>query len=82
MKLFRLVLFLAGVALYVLIRGTGPESTRSGKPVPSPAAQSIKDGQSSEPGAPQLTPHKDILPPSNALAARPSALVGQPVPAH
>ena len=82
MSLFRLVLCLAGVALYVIIRGTGSEPTGPGKPAPAPAVQSIKDEQSCEPGAPQLTPHKDILPPSNALAARPSAQASQAVPAH
>ena len=82
MKLFRLVLCLAGVALYILFRGTGTEPAESGKPAAAPAVQSIKDEQSFEPGAPQLTPHREILPPSNALAARPPAQAGQTVPAH
>ncbi len=82
MNLFRLVLCLAGVALYIIIRGTGIGPADHGKHAPPPAAQSIEGEQSCEPGAPQLTPHQDILPPSNALAARPPAQAGQPVPAH
>ena len=82
MNLFRLVLCLAGVALYFIIRGTVSETAEPGKAAPPPAVQAIKDEQSREPGAPQLTPHQDILPPSNALAARPSAQAVQPVPAH
>jgi len=82
MNLFRLVLCLAGVGLYFIIRGTVSESPESGKPASPPTVHSIKDDQSREPVAPQLTPHKDLLPPSNALAARPAAQAAPPAPAH
>ena len=82
MNLFRLVLCLAGVALYIIIRGTGIGPADQRKHASPPAVQSIKDEQSCKPGAPQLTPHQDILPPSNVLAARPPAQAGQPDPAH
>jgi hypothetical protein len=80
MNLFRLGLCLAGVALYIIIRGAGSEPTGAGKVAPVPAAQSIKNEPPCDPGAPQLTPHQEILPPSNALAARPPERTGQPVP--
>ena len=82
MNLFRLVLCLAGVALYILIRGTGIGPADQGKDAPTPAVQSNKDEQYCEPGAPQLTLHQDVPPPSNALAARPHEGTGQPAPAH
>ncbi len=82
MNLFRLVLCLAGVALYIIIRGTGIGPADHPKHAPPPATQSIKNEPPCDPGALQLTPHQDILPPSNALAARPPERAGQSVPAH
>ena len=69
MYLFRLLVCLFGVALYFMLRGTGPEQTKAGKPAPPPAARSINGDPSGHAGALQLTSHVDILPASNALAA-------------
>jgi len=82
MNLFRLVLCLVGVALYVIMRGSGSEKTKAGKTAPPPAAQSVKSDQPQDCGASQLTSHINILQPSNALAAGKSAEAGAPSPAR
>ena len=82
MNFFRLVLCLAGVALYVIIRGSGSETTKAGKSSLPPAVQSIKSNQPQDCSAPQLTSHINILQPSNALAARKPAEAGAPSPAR
>ena len=82
MNLFRLVLCLAGVALYFVLRGTGSDPAEHRKTAPKPVAQSIQEERRVEASAPQLTPHQEILPLSNALAARPPEKAVPPVPAH
>ena len=76
MNLFRLVLCLAGVALYFLIRGTGSWPAEAGKPAPKHPANSLASDPSCDSTAPHVTSHIDILQPSNALAARKPAEPG------
>jgi hypothetical protein len=76
MNLFRLVLCLAGVALYFVIRGTGSWPAEAGKPAPTRPAQPLSGDPSCDSTAPHVTSHIEILQPSNALAVRKPAEPG------
>jgi hypothetical protein len=67
MNVFRLVLFLAGLAIYLLVRqslhpGTSPEAV---SPRPGPQ-QPARQAPSPTTGRPQITPHDELLKPDKA----------------
>ena len=66
MNLFRLVLCLAGLAIYLVVKqfmhtDTLTETMRPARPTPGPDAQ--QDGHASP--RPQTTPHIEVLKPDN-----------------